>query len=143
MVILAGLSGGPDNLYIISAVREATKMGLKCVVVNYRGSSYIELTSPKLYCGASWKDVQEPIEYIYEKHVKGKTGKHLFGYGVSLGANILTLYMEETGEKCPLKAAVLYANPYDADKNYPYFVRSCYGLYNYVFAFKLRENVYW
>jgi predicted alpha/beta-fold hydrolase len=41
--------------------------------------------------------------------------RRLFGAGFSLGANILTNYMAEEGNACPLEAAVLVSNPWNLE----------------------------
>ena len=65
---MTGLSGGNDKGFIYSMMRKATENGFKCVVINYRGTSGVRLTSSKFYSSASWKDFKEPLDYIYSKY---------------------------------------------------------------------------
>lgn len=65
---MPGVSGGNDNLYLWSMMKEATNAGYKCVVVNFRGTSGVPLTSPYIYWFNTWQDIQEPIEYIKAKY---------------------------------------------------------------------------
>ena len=54
------------------------------------------MTSSTLYGSASWKDYKEPVDYIYHKYCTGKDGylkRRIYGYGVSLGAQVVTLYL--------------------------------------------------
>jgi len=62
--MMSGLSGGNDNLYLVSLVKEAMRLGYKCVIINYRGTSGVKLTSQNIYWMNRWEDVKEPIEYI-------------------------------------------------------------------------------
>ena len=61
MILLAGLSGGNDTLYISHAIDEATQRGFKCVVIGFRGTSGVPLTTPKPYTGSQTDDIREPI----------------------------------------------------------------------------------
>jgi predicted alpha/beta-fold hydrolase len=63
--LMSGLSGGNDNLYLYSFMKEAQKIGYKCVVVNYRGTAGVKITSDKLYWMSGWEDIKEPIDYIH------------------------------------------------------------------------------
>ncbi len=94
----SGLSGGNDNLYLYSMIKEATQNGYKCVVINFRGCAGLKLTSPMIYWINTWKtDVQEPLEYIHAKYCSGLDpdypGRNIYGYSVSLGAAMLTRYI--------------------------------------------------
>jgi abhydrolase domain-containing protein 1/3 len=64
LACIPGLSGGNDNGYLYSMMRKATENGFKCVVVNFRGSSGVNLTSKRFYGSAAWKDYKEPVDYI-------------------------------------------------------------------------------
>ena len=89
LTCVAGLSGGSDNGYLYSMMKLAMSNGFKCVVINYRGSCGLKLTSSKIYGSASWMDYKEPVDYIYNKFCSGKDGctkRNIYGYGVSLGA---------------------------------------------------------
>jgi predicted alpha/beta-fold hydrolase len=68
LCLISGLSGGNDNLYVYSMVKEATLAGYKCVVINFRGAAGVPLTSRKLYWFNSWEDIKEPIDYIHRKY---------------------------------------------------------------------------
>lgn len=43
--MVSGLSGGNDNLYLYSLIREASLLGYKCVIINFRGTAGVKLTS--------------------------------------------------------------------------------------------------
>lgn len=41
------------------------------MVINFRGTSGMPLTSPKLYWMSTWQDLKEPIDYIHDKYCSG------------------------------------------------------------------------
>jgi len=140
MIFLAGLSGGADNLYTMDALMEARRRGFKCVVLGFRGTAGLELKTPKTYSAVSIDDVAEPIDYIYRTYCE-RQGKSLVGYAVSLGANIMGLYLERSGSACPLKGCVLYAAAINFYFSVDHFANGCYGFYNWLFAKFIQANL--
>lgn len=133
LACVAGLSGGSDNGYLYSMMKEAMSKGFKCVVVNFRGSCGLKMTSSQLYGSASWRDYKEPVDYLHKKYCKGLDGfaqRRLYGYGVSLGAQIVTLYLVNEGEKSVLSGALILAPLFDIKKNVAFMKTSAYGVYN-------------
>lgn len=68
LVCFSGLSGGNDNHYIYSMMRDATKAGFKCVIINYRGTSGMKMTSKHFYWSNKWTDAEEPLNYLSETY---------------------------------------------------------------------------
>lgn len=68
LACVAGLSGGNDNGYLYSMMKKATSEGYKCVVINFRGTAGVKMTSAKFYGSANWEDFKEPIDFIYSKY---------------------------------------------------------------------------
>ena len=69
---ISGLSGGNDNYYTYSMVKEGMRQGYKCVIINFRGAGGVPLTSKKFYWTMGWKDLKEPIDYINNKFCNSK-----------------------------------------------------------------------
>ena len=46
LCLVSGLSGGNDNMYLYSMMKQATTCGFKCVVINFRGAAGLPLISP-------------------------------------------------------------------------------------------------
>ncbi|KAI8996732.1 Alpha/Beta hydrolase protein, partial [Gaertneriomyces semiglobifer] len=109
IVILHGLTGGSHESYVQDVVRDVSKAGYFSVVANFRGCAKTELTSMQLYCGAYTGDLRHAIGYIRRK----SPVVPLFGVGFSLGANVLTKFVGETGDNCPFIGAVSIGNPFD------------------------------
>lgn len=138
LACIAGLSGSNNNAYLISMLKSAAQHGYKCVVINFRGYSGVQLTSGKVFCAGLWEDFKEPIDYIHEKYCSDKEGynqRNIYSYGVSLGAALLTLYLVNEQERGPLKGALIYSNPFGLKKNLSYFINSLYGFYNAAMGF--------
>ena len=131
---MSGLSGGNDSMYLYSMIRAATQSGFKCVVVNFRGTSGIGLTSPKIYWINTWQDIKEPIEYISDKYCSGSDlqymKRNIYAYSVSLGAGMLTRYLIESGDKCPLSGALSYGLFFNYQDNIHHFKNIAWKLYD-------------
>jgi predicted alpha/beta-fold hydrolase len=54
LCVISGLSGGNDNLYLYSIMKEAVNKGYKAVVINFRGASGMPLTSAMIYWMNTW-----------------------------------------------------------------------------------------
>ncbi|KAJ2082977.1 hypothetical protein H4R24_001171 [Coemansia sp. RSA 988] len=111
VVLSHGLSGGSRETYIQQTVKCLTDKPyqFRTVVVNYRGCAGVELTTHVLYNGGFTSDYGFAIEHIR----RGFPDSKLIGVGYSLGANLITKYVGEQGDACPLTAAVSVCNPYD------------------------------
>ncbi|KAH6573915.1 hypothetical protein BASA50_004488 [Batrachochytrium salamandrivorans] len=109
VLILHGLTGGSHETYVQDLVTQVGDANLPSVVMNFRGCSGTPLTSAQLYSGAWTGDVAYCIRHIQNK----LPGVVLFACGFSLGANVLTKYVGEMGDKCPLVGAASIGNPFD------------------------------
>ena len=82
---------------------EARRQGYKVATILSRGAAGLPFTTPKLNCGASWRDIEYAFDYFYEKYgLDAKTKEkrtRIYAYGVSLGALLLTLYLGRAGKK--------------------------------------------
>jgi len=115
-------------------IRECSR-DFKCVFVQWRGQSGVEITSPKLYSMGVWRDIKEPIDYIHNKHKRP-----IYMFSCSLGAICSTIYLINEGDKTPVKAATFYGSPLAINKNQKFFENSLYGLYSWVFGKSLVEK---
>mmetsp|Transcript_33414 Transcript_33414/g.30409 ORF Transcript_33414/g.30409 Transcript_33414/m.30409 type:complete len:83 (+) Transcript_33414:457-705(+) len=82
MVILHGLTGGSETLYVQELVASSVKCGYRTVVVNRRGVNQ-HLTTPFTYHGGSLDDMKHAISHIKEKYPEAP----LVAVGLSLGGN--------------------------------------------------------
>ncbi|KAJ2823871.1 hypothetical protein FBU31_004145 [Coemansia sp. 'formosensis'] len=111
VLLSPGLSGGSQETYVQATVRRLTSepYSFRTVVVNFRGCAGVKVTTPILYNGGLTSDYGFAVNYIRGRYPTSK----LIGIGYSLGANLVTKYVGEQGEHCPLDGAISVCNPYD------------------------------
>jgi predicted alpha/beta-fold hydrolase len=76
------------EIYCQNTVKMAAKAGYQPVLIQYRGSSGIELTSPMTYGCGQYQDVTEAIDYIHEEYCV-EIDRKIFALGFSMGGNWL------------------------------------------------------
>ncbi|TCD69713.1 hypothetical protein EIP91_006480 [Steccherinum ochraceum] len=109
VVVLHGLTGGSYESYVRAVLAPACTplaqggLGYRAVVVNFRGCAGVPLTSPRLYSAGTTDDIRTALMYISATYPKAP----LLGVGFSLGANVLTRYLAEEGERSRLNAGIL------------------------------------
>ncbi|KAJ9528889.1 hypothetical protein QJQ45_000448 [Haematococcus lacustris] len=109
LILLAGLTGGSSDSYVVYAVQRAREAGIRAVVFNSRGTADSPVTSPQYYSASFTGDLREVVAHVQQRHPDSL----LLAAGWSLGANILVRYLGEEGNATPLKAAVSMCNPFD------------------------------
>ncbi|KAI0637069.1 AB-hydrolase YheT [Trametes polyzona] len=115
IVVLHGLTGGSHESYVRSILAPACTpveqggLGYRGIVVNFRGCAGVPLTSPQLYSALYTDDIRVAVMYIAKLYPRAP----LIGVGFSLGANVLTRYLAEEGEKSRLVAGCALACPWD------------------------------
>lgn len=70
----------------------AKKYGYDMLIINYRGTAGMKLTTPKFYNATDTDQIKECLEFV-KMHYCGGGKRQFFAIGVSLGATILTNYM--------------------------------------------------
>ncbi|KAI0672448.1 AB-hydrolase YheT [Trametes maxima] len=143
LLVAHGLTGGSNEAYVRAVLARVTPStdahgcGFRAIVMNYRGCNGSPVVTPRLYHAGSSDDVRPVILWITHTFPQCR----MYGLGFSLGANILTKYAGEEGDKCPLQGLVTLANPWD-------FVKGCHHLpstflgrhvYRYVLGGALRR----
>ena len=87
LLICPGLGGDSRNLYSMKVLFTARRQGYKVATILSRGAAGLKMTTPKLNCAASWKDVDFAIDYFYKKYgCDAKTNEkktRIYAYGVS------------------------------------------------------------
>ncbi|PGH03904.1 hypothetical protein AJ80_08606 [Polytolypa hystricis UAMH7299] len=125
LIILHGLSGGSHELYLRHVVEPLLQQGeWAACVVNFRGCANSKVSSPILYNARATYDVRQMVQWVREKFPNRK----LFGIGFSLGANVLTNYLGEEGDKCHLEAAVICSSPWNLEVSSLALQRTWVGL---------------
>ena len=88
------------------------------------------LATPKLYNQGSWEDGLAGLTHAYNKYCKPQ-GREAYGFGTSMGANVLALILGHTGNECPLKAATCIQGPQEMLANIAPFTQSAYGFWEW------------
>ncbi|KAJ1402966.1 Alpha/Beta hydrolase fold [Sesbania bispinosa] len=112
LLLVPGTPHGSMDNNIRFFVIEALKRGFFPVVMNPRGCAASPLTTPRLFTAADSDDICTAITYIS----KARPWTTLMGVGWGYGANMLTKYLAEVGERTPLTAATCIDNPFDLDE---------------------------
>jgi predicted alpha/beta-fold hydrolase len=111
LIALHGLTGGSHEVYLRETLAPLTASGWAACVVNGRGCALSPITTSQLFNARATWDIRQTIKKLRELF----PNRPLYGVGFSLGANILTIYCGEEGEKCELKAAVACSNPWNLE----------------------------
>lgn len=115
VVVLHGLTGGSHESYVRAILAPACAppeqggLGYRAVVVNFRGCAGVPLTTPQLYSAGHTDDIRTALLYIASKYPDAP----LLGIGFSLGANVLTRYLAQEGDRSRLSAACILGCPWD------------------------------
>mmetsp|Transcript_1910 Transcript_1910/g.1355 ORF Transcript_1910/g.1355 Transcript_1910/m.1355 type:complete len:118 (-) Transcript_1910:414-767(-) len=113
----------------MSYIKAAQENNFDCVLMNHRAGGGVDLTSPCLYhCGTS-PDLEEVVEHVYKTKCQG-SDRRIFCIGSSLGAGIITKYLERLGEKSKVSAAFCLSPHFNSFKAMGYLNRHCYGAYD-------------
>ncbi|KAF2652829.1 AB-hydrolase YheT, partial [Lophiostoma macrostomum CBS 122681] len=111
LICLHGLSGGSHEIYLRHVVAPMAALGWECCVVTARGCAMSKVTTPHLFNARSTWDVRQTVQWLRATFPK----RPLYAVGFSMGANILTNYCGEEGERCELQAAVACSNPWNLE----------------------------
>ncbi|KAI3714466.1 hypothetical protein L6452_21420 [Arctium lappa] len=109
ILIVPGTTDGSMDENVRSFVYECLKRGCFPIVMNPRGCARSPLITPRLFTAADSDDIRTTVQFIN----KARPWTTLMGVGLGYGANMLTKYLAEVGEKTPLTAATCLDNPFD------------------------------
>ncbi|GAV70962.1 Abi domain-containing protein [Cephalotus follicularis] len=112
LLLVPGTAEGSLDKNIRLFVCEALERGFFPVVVNPRGCAGSPLTTARLFTAADSDDISTALQFIN----KARPWTTLVGVGWGYGANMLTKYLAEVGERTPLTAATCIDNPFDLEE---------------------------
>ncbi|XVE97840.1 hypothetical protein REPUB_Repub03eG0053200 [Reevesia pubescens] len=110
--VVPGTAEGSMDEKVKAFVKVAVFCGFFAVVMNPRGCASSPLTTPRLFTAADSDDISAAIQFIN----KARPWNTLMGVGWGYGANMLTKYLAEVGEKTPLTAVTCIDNPFDLEE---------------------------
>lgn len=109
LILFPGLTGGSNDSYVLHAVQQARKCGIRAVVFNSRGTGDSPVTTPQYYSASFTGDTRHVVAHVSKRYPHST----LLAAGWSLGANILVRYLGEQRHDTPIAAAVSMCNPFD------------------------------
>ncbi len=111
VVVLHGLEGSSSSHYVTGLCREASALGLRAVILNFRSCSGELNRTARLYHSGETTDLDWVIGRVEEREPVTPIGL----VGVSLGANVALKWLGERGESAPerVAAAAAISTPFD------------------------------
>ncbi|XP_057767762.1 uncharacterized protein LOC130988029 [Salvia miltiorrhiza] len=111
-LIVPGTVEGSSERKIRAFVCDCLRRGVFPLVMNPRGCAASPLTTPRLFTAADSDDISIAVQFI----TKRRPWTTLMAVGWEYGANMLTKYLAELGERTPLTAAICIDNPFDLEE---------------------------
>ncbi|KAG6428532.1 hypothetical protein SASPL_112784 [Salvia splendens] len=112
VLIVPGTAEGSSERKIRAFVCDCLRRGVFPLVMNPRGCATSPLTTPRLFTAADSDDISKAVQYL----IKRRPWTTLMAVGWGYGANMLTKYLAEFGERTPLTAAICIDNPFDLEE---------------------------
>jgi len=109
LLVLHGLEGSSRSGYVLATLREAQKRGWGAIGFNFRSCSGEPNRQFRSYSSGETADPLAVLTRLRELGIRGP----LLGIGFSLGGNVLLKLLAESGDHCPLAAAVAVSTPFD------------------------------
>jgi predicted alpha/beta-fold hydrolase len=111
VLILHGLEGSSRSHYVSGLLREASSLGLRGVVLNFRSCSGELNRAPHLYHSGDTSDLDWVVGQLLERDPAARLGL----IGVSLGGNVALKWLGERAEAAPkpVVGAVAISTPFD------------------------------
>lgn len=109
LVALHGINGSSGENYLRHFLLHARhELGCRCVVMVARGLGGVPLKTWRPYTGGYTGDIREVVAALRVRYPAAP----ILVAGFSLGANVLTRYLGQEGEKSGVAAAVAVSSPY-------------------------------
>ncbi|XP_010261719.1 PREDICTED: uncharacterized protein LOC104600473 isoform X2 [Nelumbo nucifera] len=112
LLLVPGTTEGSMDNNIRMFVYESLKHGCFPIVMNPRGCAGSPLTTARLFTAADSDDICTAVQFIN----RARPRTTLMGVGWGYGANMLTKYLAEVGERTPFTAATCFDNPFDLEE---------------------------
>jgi len=129
VILVHGLTGCEDSVYILSAARHLLDLGYAILRLNVRGAG-----PSRAYCGEHYH-VGRTADFrrVLWQLPEDVTRDGIVTIGYSLGGAMLLKYLGEEGAFSPLRAAVTICSPIDLVRTAKHMVRPRNWLYhNYI-----------
>lgn len=111
VVVLHGLEGSHDSIYVRGLLNQVTARGWRGVVLNFRGCSGRPNRLDRAYHSGDTGDIDEVMSRLLERPELRDAPVGVVGY--SLGGNVLVKWLGERGGEHPARCAVAVSVPYE------------------------------
>ena len=108
VVLMHGLSGSADSLYMLCMQRHLLSLGLPSVAINYRGAGGKPNNKARNYHAGETQDLHE----VFSQWQRQRPDQHFFALGFSLGGSRLLNFLSE-GHQPQILGAVAVCVPLD------------------------------
>lgn len=129
VLILHGLEGSAEAVYVRSMVRRLQMAGWNCVAMEFRGCSRNLNHAPRLYHSGETSDLDFIVRYLH----KTREISSLYVLGFSLGGNIVAKWLGEVGSDAQVRGAVVLSPPFDLRGSAAKIEDSLFGAYTRYF----------
>lgn len=150
LLLLPGFENSCKSTYIRRVIGQLRKnhhirdLSLRIVVLNFRGYSGLELSSPKYHNVADSSDLHFVVQTLKFRYPHAP----IIAAGFSMGSNTLIKYLGEQGSTAPFLCSLSLSNPYDLvgistahDGRLPFF-KYFFDLYQTGALYKLKQKVW-
>jgi len=108
-LVLPGMANSSLSWYIRRCMERFARAGFRPVALNYRGVEHMPITSPRLGCADTWKDLPEVLVAV--RAAVGSASARIVAVGFSMGGTILAKYLGEMSGASGIQAAVIISPP--------------------------------
>lgn len=129
VLILHGLEGSAQAVYVQSMVRRFQAIGWNCVVMEFRGCSRMLNQAPRLYHSGETSDLDFVVQHLH----RTREIESLYLLGFSLGGNIVAKWLGEVGSDAKVRGAVVLSPPFDLRGSASKIENSLFGAYTRYF----------
>ncbi|KAL5537023.1 hypothetical protein ACEPAF_846 [Sanghuangporus sanghuang] len=118
IIVLPGILGNSQSLYVTSATEYLTRLrngpvtGYRVAVMNTRGTSGNPLSSAHLTHAGMTDDLRAVVSFVRKCYPESKA---LFALGFSMGGALLSNYLAEEGDACPIDAGFCVSTVWDLE----------------------------
>lgn len=111
VLVLHGLEGSYDSFYAKRMMNAIHECGWVALLMQFRGCGQKPNRMAQTYHSGQTEDLTELTQYLAKKFPRNP----LYAVGFSLGGNMLTKYVGESGEQSLLTGSVVISVPFDLE----------------------------
>lgn len=108
VIVLHGLEGCSQSPYVRGLLHALQRIGLRAVVMHFRGCSGTPNRLPRSYHSGDTADLAYLVQTLRQREPRTP----LMAVGYSLGGNVLLKWLAEAGAQAPLTGAVAVSVPF-------------------------------